>query len=195
MECVDVNSGEISLEYSEHVVLATGHSARDSYRNLLSNNGVKLSQKGFAVGFRIEHPQRIVNEIQLGGEGKSRVYTKNRRTNKLNECYEYMSPAERLPVPSYSLATTTSNGRGCYSFCMCPGGQIVNSATDSQTVCVNGMSFSGRDSIFANRYDARWTPQLDMSCHFLTKTTIAIASYLTSSTAHLWSPSIPVTKF
>ncbi|EEC44331.1 predicted protein, partial [Phaeodactylum tricornutum CCAP 1055/1] len=103
------------------VVLATGHSARDVYENLYAL-GVQLEPKGFAVGFRVEHPQALINKIQYGSEW----------------------------APSVITAYDGNQTRGVYSFCMCPGGQIVPASTDPDEVCVNGMSFSRRDSLWAN---------------------------------------------
>lgn len=143
------------------VVLATGHSARDVYEKL-NAEGVKLEAKGFAVGFRVEHPQKVINKIQYGNDWGMSVITGKQSTDQTNEDYFVSQSNEdsearhkgRLPVPSYRLATDAANdGSGCrgvYSFCMCPGGQIVPASTDPNEVCVNGMSFSRRDSAFAN---------------------------------------------
>ncbi len=109
-----------------HVVMATGHSARDVFR-LLARAGVRLQPKPFAVGVRIEHPQALVNRIQYG---RSAGHPK-------------------LPSAPYHL-TTTIEGRGVFSFCMCPGGFIVPATTEPDAVVVNGMSLSRRDSPFAN---------------------------------------------
>lgn len=108
------------------VVLATGHSARDIYE-LLHREGVRLEAKPFAMGVRIEHPQALIDSIQ------------------------YHSPArgEYLPAAAYSLVSQ-ERGRGVYSFCMCPGGFIVPAMTDVGQSVVNGMSPSGRNSVFAN---------------------------------------------
>lgn len=114
---------------ADAVILATGHSARDVYR-LLLDRGLRLEQKPFAVGVRIEHPQALVDSLQ----------------------YHFERGSERprlLPAASYSLATKI-RGRGVHSFCMCPGGFIVPSATENDEVVVNGMSLSKRDSPFAN---------------------------------------------
>ncbi len=111
------------------VVLATGHSARDIYQ-MLHQAGLRLEQKAFAVGVRIEHPQPLIDSIQ----------------------YHYKLGTERprmLPAARYSLATKI-NDRGVHSFCMCPGGFIVPAATENDEVVVNGMSLSRRDSPFAN---------------------------------------------
>ena len=108
------------------VVLATGHSARDIYE-LLHRRGVRLEAKPFAMGVRIEHPQALIDSIQ----------------------YHCESRGEYLPAASYSLVSQ-EGGRGVYSFCMCPGGFIVPAMTDAAESVVNGMSPSGRNSVFAN---------------------------------------------
>lgn len=114
---------------ADAVILATGHSARDIYR-LLHEGGVRLEQKPFAMGVRIEHPQAFIDSRQ----------------------YHYPVGSERpllLPAASYRLATKIKE-RGVHSFCMCPGGFIVPAATENDEVVVNGMSLSRRDSPFAN---------------------------------------------
>lgn len=149
---------------ADAVVLATGHSARDVYETLAAQDSLSLGclePKGFAVGFRIEHPQKLITKIQYGNEWGPTVRTGKRQTDQANaEYFAGQSNSEQehsgqLPVPSYRLATDkaldgTSTTRGVYSFCMCPGGQIVPSSTNSSEVCVNGMSFSKRDSQWAN---------------------------------------------
>lgn len=119
-------------EFLGPVILATGHSARDVYR-MLHRQGVQIEAKGLAIGCRLEHPQELIDQIQyhsLQGRGKW------------------------LPAAEYSFvtqATGSSNvSRGVYSFCMCPGGVIVPSATDNDQVVVNGMSASARGSRWAN---------------------------------------------
>ena len=142
------------------VVLATGHSSRETYEQLHAS-GVKLESKGFAMGFRVEHPQKLITKIQYGSEWGGSVITGKKITDETNSAYfEELRSSEtprhvgKLPVPSYRLATQYANDgtidRGCYSFCMCPGGQIVPASTNPDEVCVNGMSFSRRDSPFAN---------------------------------------------
>jgi len=114
---------------SDRVILATGHSARDIYQQL-HNQNVRLEQKPFAVGVRIEHPQPLIDSAQ----------------------YHYPLGQERprlLPAASYRLATKIDD-RGVHSFCMCPGGFIVPAATENDEVVVNGMSLARRDSPFAN---------------------------------------------
>ena len=108
------------------VVLATGHSARDIYE-LLHRKGVRLEAKAFAMGVRIEHPQALIDSIQ----------------------YHCETRGEYLPAAAYSLVSQ-ENGRGVYSFCMCPGGFIVPAMTDAAQSVVNGMSPSGRTSPCAN---------------------------------------------
>ncbi|KAL7496665.1 hypothetical protein ACHAWT_004808 [Skeletonema menzelii] len=146
--------------YGDAVVLATGHSARDVYEELYKS-GVELEPKGFAVGFRIEHPQWLINEIQYGRDWGGRVFTKRPSTDAVNtEHFERLSEDTgkshqgNLPVASYRLATDKAfdgkHNRGAYSFCMCPGGQIVPSSTEEGELCINGMSFSNRDSLWAN---------------------------------------------
>ena len=108
------------------VVLATGHSARDIYE-LLHARRIRLEAKPFAMGVRIEHPQALIDSIQ----------------------YHCETRGEYLPAASYSLVSQ-ENGRGVYSFCMCPGGFIVPAMTDAAQSVVNGMSPSGRTSPYAN---------------------------------------------
>lgn len=108
------------------VVLATGHSARDIYE-MLYDAGIAIEAKPFAMGVRIEHPQRLIDSIQ----------------------YHRAERGEWLPAASYSLVSQEA-GRGVYSFCMCPGGFIVPAMTDNSQLVVNGMSPSGRNSAFAN---------------------------------------------
>jgi uncharacterized protein len=111
---------------ARHVVFATGHSASDVY-HALHEQGVLLEPKPFAMGVRIEHPQALINQIQYGGAAQH--------------------PA--LPAAAYRLAETV-DGRGVFSFCMCPGGFIVPASTDPDGLVVNGMSLSRRSSRFAN---------------------------------------------
>lgn len=111
---------------SKHIILATGHSARDIYE-MCKKRGVELEMKPFAMGIRVEHPQELIDRIQYHGNSRG----------------------EFLPASSYYLAKQI-DGRGVYSFCMCPGGFIVPSATAQEEVVVNGMSPSERNSPYAN---------------------------------------------
>jgi len=153
--------------HADAVVLATGHSARDTYEEL-HKAGIQLEPKGFSTGFRVEHPQRIINQIQYGKEWGPSVVTGRSATDQSNKQFFDELPSDheedviagethpdgRLPVASYRLATDKAfdgdSNRGAYSFCMCPGGQIVPASTNPDEVCVNGMSFSKRDSVWAN---------------------------------------------
>lgn len=109
------------------VVVATGHSARDVHE-LLHRAGVRLEAKPFAMGVRIEHPQPLIDRIQYGR----------------------VAGHAKLPAAAYRLAFTPADGRGAFSFCMCPGGWIVPAATEQDGVVVNGMSLSRRDSPYAS---------------------------------------------
>jgi len=111
---------------SAAVILATGHSARDIYR-LLHGKNIQIEAKPYAMGVRVEHPQALIDRIQYHGTLRQGL----------------------LPAASYSLATQVE-GRGVYSFCMCPGGIIVPASTAEGEVVVNGMSSSSRNSPYAN---------------------------------------------
>ena len=121
---VEINNEKILN--ADDIVLATGHSSRDIYQILYSRE-VKLAFKAFAMGVRVEHPQELIDRIQYHGQQRG----------------------DFLPAASYSLVTQV-DGRGVYSFCMCPGGFMVPSATGPEEVVVNGMSPSGRNSRYAN---------------------------------------------
>ncbi len=112
--------------YGESVILATGHSANDIY-HLLQNKSVYIEAKPFAIGVRVEHPQQLIDTIQ----------------------YHRSERGDFLPAASYNLVQQV-NGRGVFSFCMCPGGIIVPSATGLNQIVVNGMSNSQRNSPYAN---------------------------------------------
>lgn len=114
---------------ADAVILAAGHSARDVYR-LLHGRGMALLPKPFAMGIRVEHPQAWIDRLQY-------------------HRFENGKRPEYLPAANYELAAKVTN-RAIYSFCMCPGGFIVPSATENDEVVVNGMSLSKRDSPFAN---------------------------------------------
>ena len=111
----------------ENVVFAIGHSARDTFEMLYSHS-IPMEAKDFAVGFRVQHPQSFVDKSQYGRDNAD----------------------GSLPAASYKLAAKTSVNRGVYSFCMCPGGYVVNASSEENRLAVNGMSYSGRDSGVAN---------------------------------------------
>lgn len=111
---------------TETIVLAIGHSARDTFRMLLDRN-VPMRSKAFAVGVRMEHPQALINENQYG-------------KNYPNS----------LPAASYKLTRKVTDERGVYSFCMCPGGYVVNASSEEGMTAVNGMSYHARAGENAN---------------------------------------------
>lgn len=110
----------------EALILAIGHSARDTFR-MLATKGIKMEPKPFAVGVRIQHQQDMINESQYGSKYK-----------------DSLGPA------SYKLTYQSSNGHGVYTFCMCPGGYVVNVSSEKNRLAVNGMSNYKRDSKNAN---------------------------------------------
>lgn len=110
------------------LVLAIGHSARDTQRQLVQA-GLNVQPKPFSLGLRIEHPQDLINQAQYGPQ---------------------VAKSGLLPPAEYHLATRLADGRGCYTFCMCPGGRVVPAASEEGGVCVNGMSNSKRDLQNAN---------------------------------------------
>ena len=112
---------------SDNVILAIGHSARDTYK-MLYKRGVRITQKPFAIGARIEHPQELINKTQY------------------KEFYNH----PRLGAADYRLIEHTSNMRTAYTFCMCPGGMVIASASNEGEVVTNGMSEHARDQDNAN---------------------------------------------
>ncbi|MCR5481924.1 MAG: NAD(FAD)-utilizing dehydrogenase [Clostridia bacterium] len=111
---------------TDSLILALGHSARDTVRELFSQ-GLHMEQKPFSIGFRIEHPQQMINRAQYG------------------------EAAEQINIPAdYKLSYHCKNGRGVYTFCMCPGGEVITASSQRGGVVTNGMSMSARDGEFAN---------------------------------------------
>lgn len=123
----DLATGRSYEEATSCVVLACGHSARDTFA-MLQGAGAPLERKPFAVGVRIEHPQEEVDRSQYGA----------------------VAGHPALGAARYKLAVKNADGRGVYTFCMCPGGTVVAAASEPQGVCVNGMSTSARDGQNAN---------------------------------------------
>jgi len=121
---VVINGGEILP--CEQLVLAVGHSARDTFR-MLYEKQIPMEAKAFAAGLRVEHPQSMINESQYG-----------------------RADTGKLGAAPYKVAAKASNGRGVYSFCMCPGGYVVNASSEPGGTAVNGMSYSGRNGSNAN---------------------------------------------
>jgi len=124
MKGVVVN--ETDEHFADATILATGHSARDIYY-LLDRKKIRMEAKPYALGVRIEHPQALIDQLQ----------------------YNQRPREENLPAASYRLAGQ-QNGRGVFSFCMCPGGLVVPASTAPGEIVVNGMSLSRRDSPYAN---------------------------------------------
>ena len=121
---ISVNGKKIPCD---SLLLACGHSARDTFK-LLSENGVKLERKPFAMGVRIEHLQKDINKALYGSFAES----------------------EFLPNADYKIAVHLENGRGVYTFCMCPGGEVINASSEQGGIAVNGMSYSARNGENAN---------------------------------------------
>lgn len=119
--------GESTSIFRGPVILATGHSARDVYR-YLAEAKVDIEAKGIAVGVRLEHPSLLIDQIQY---------------------HNRLGRGKYLPAAEYSFVTQ-AEGRGVYSFCMCPGGFVIPSATDKQQIVVNGMSPSNRGGQWSN---------------------------------------------
>jgi uncharacterized FAD-dependent dehydrogenase len=115
------------LAFLGPVILATGHSARDVYRYLQSSS-IDIEAKGIAIGVRLEHPSRLIDQIQY--------HNPNGR-------------GEYLPAAEYSFVTQ-ADGRGVYSFCMCPGGFVIPAATGPRQIVVNGMSPANRGTRWSN---------------------------------------------
>lgn len=111
---------------TQAAVLAIGHSARDTFQ-MLYERKIPMEAKSFAIGLRVEHPRKMINQIQYG-----------------------MEESPYLPTASYKVTAQTSNGRGVYSFCMCPGGYVVNASSEKNRLAVNGMSYSNRDGDNSN---------------------------------------------
>lgn len=127
LRLVDERTGAEEVFATDCVVLACGHSARDTFQ-MVRDVGADMARKPFAVGVRIEHPQALVNEAQYGAAASH--------------------PA--LGAADYKLAVKTADGRGVYSFCMCPGGEVVAAASEEGRLCVNGMSRHARAGANAN---------------------------------------------
>lgn len=121
LQKIITNTGDYHFD---HYVLAIGNSARDTFFMLAEK--MKMSNKAFAVGFRIEHPQRLIDQVQ------------------------YHTDVSTLPPASYQLSYSRQQQRGVYTFCMCPGGHVINASSQQGHLCVNGMSYHARDYENAN---------------------------------------------
>jgi hypothetical protein len=121
----DTAEGKTENIAASAACFAVGHSARDTFKMLHGKN-LEMQPKPFAVGLRLEHPQELINR------------------NAYGDC-KY-----NMPAADYKVTYQTSRGRGVYSFCMCPGGYVVNASSENEGTAVNGMSYSGRDGVNAN---------------------------------------------
>ena len=124
---LDVANNRSEEIHADHVVLALGHSARDTFQ-MLHDRGVHLESKAFSIGFRIEHPQSLIDRARLGSNAGN----------------------ELLGAADYKLVHHASNGRSVYSFCMCPGGTVVAATSELNRVVTNGMSQYSRNERNAN---------------------------------------------
>ncbi len=122
----DLQTGETGQIPADAAVLAIGHSARDTF-SMLREREVPMEAKPFAVGVRMEHPQQMINECQYG-----------------------IGADKNLPPASYKLTARSGDGRSVYTFCMCPGGYVVNASSEEGRLAVNGMSDHDRDGCNAN---------------------------------------------
>lgn len=132
LELENVITEEKQSLITGNLVLAMGHSARDTFE-MLYNNGVTMEAKPFSVGFRIEHLQKFIDETQY-----------NKEIAKDSDRLKVLGSAE------YKINAHLDNGKGVYTFCMCPGGNVVNAASEKNTVLTNGMSNFERDEVNAN---------------------------------------------
>ncbi len=124
---LDNLTGNTEVLETDKMILASGHSARDTFKMLL-DSGVKMEKKPFSIGVRVQHPQKMINEVQYGDAAF----------------------ADIIGAADYKLSCKCENGRGVYTFCMCPGGEIINASTERETQVTNGMSNSARDGKYAN---------------------------------------------
>ena len=157
-ECIIAHGGEIHFDtridtlnqITNHkspitnspIILAIGHSAHDTYR-MLAQEGVALQTKGFAMGVRVEHPQSLINQLMYHLSAKRSFVFERSGLSGEADLINYIGNA------SYSLVTQV-DGRGVYSFCMCPGGHMVPATSSTDACVVNGMSASHRNSPYAN---------------------------------------------
>ena len=126
------NNDKINITKDTPIVLAIGNSSRDTFRELLEN-GFNIIAKPIAIGYRIAHKQRFINESQYG-----------------KKVCEDESSFDTLGAATYKLTYDVGNGHSVYSFCMCPGGYIINSSNQKGYLSINGMSYNDRSGIFAN---------------------------------------------
>ena len=171
VEAVNLQTGAEET-YRGPVILATGHSARDVYRYLAASR-IEIEAKGIAVGVRLEHPAHLIDQIQY--------HNKNGR-------------GKYLPAAEYSFVTQV-DGRGVYSFCMCPGGFVIPAATGPQQLVVNGMSPSNRGTAWSNSGMVVETHPEDVASFVQEHQAIlqSDASFSSSSEEEVLSPDSPLT--
>lgn len=152
LEEVEISDGRVSSAVVRHgnkreliktsnLIIAIGHSARDTF-SMLNDIGLEMEQKPFSIGVRIEHPQSVIDEGQYGDFAK---FTESHQSTDSDEKREIL-----LPPAVYNLVHHCRNGRGVYTFCMCPGGEVIAAASEDGGVVTNGMSYSKRNSGKAN---------------------------------------------
>ena len=137
------NNPDTDLSYTietDALVLAVGHSARDTFA-MINSSGISMEQKPFSIGVRMEHPQHVIDAAQYGAENEEYFS---------GDAVMAEETAGMLPPADYKISYKASNGRGVYSFCMCPGGEVVVCTTSEGELCVNGMSRRRRNSGTAN---------------------------------------------
>ena len=171
VEAVNLQTGGEET-YRGPVILATGHSARDVYRYLAASR-IEIEAKGIAVGVRLEHPAHLIDQIQY--------HNKNGR-------------GKYLPAAEYSFVTQV-DGRGVYSFCMCPGGFVIPAATGPQQLVVNGMSPSNRGTAWSNSGMVVETHPEDVASFVQEHQAILLSDASLSSSAEeeVLSPDSPLT--
>ncbi|MBQ5674925.1 MAG: FAD-dependent oxidoreductase [Lachnospiraceae bacterium] len=126
LKALEINNSEVMN--ADVAILAIGHSARDTFQ-MLADKGFEMEAKNFAVGIRIQHPQEMIDKEMYGFSHRE---------------------SDILKASDYKLTGHAANGRNVFSFCMCPGGYVVNASSEENRVVINGMSYSGRDSENAN---------------------------------------------
>ena len=123
----DLITGNNKEYTTNSLIIAIGHSARDTFK-MLFDNKLPMEPKAFAIGVRVEHPRTMIDQGQYGNS----------------------EAAKQLPAADYKMTFRSSEGRSVYSFCMCPGGFVVNASSDNNQAVVNGMSNHGRDEVNSN---------------------------------------------
>lgn len=126
LELKDLQADQKKILDTDLAVLCIGHSSRDTFK-VLHECGIEMQPKSFAVGVRVEHEQKMINHSQYGKD-----------------------EVKGLKAAAYKLTANLENGRGVYTFCMCPGGYVVNASSEEKRLAVNGMSYHARDSKNAN---------------------------------------------